>query len=833
MQKAYLLKLFLLVFTVSISWGQSPQKPTASEIYHNLQKLNFLGSVLYIAAHPDDENTRLISYFSNDVNARTAYLSLTRGDGGQNLVGPEIRELLGVIRTQELLAARRIDGGQQFFTRANDFGYSKDPEETLSIWNKEAVLGDVVRTIRKFKPDIIINRFDHRSPGTTHGHHTSSALLSVAAFDLVNDATKYPESASSYGIWQPRSLFFNTSWWFYGSRENFEKADKSKMVAVETGNYYPSLGLSNGEIASLSRSMHKSQGFGSTGSRGTETEYLEWLKGTMPPNAKNIFDGIDTSWSRLEGGKAIGDILLPIEAHFNFNDPSAHVPDLVKAYALLKKLPDSHWKGIKMEALKQLIADCAGLFLEAISNEASVAPRGDVTVTVEAINRSNIPMQLNSVLSTVVSFPTTLKPTPLPYNESYSLQSTEYTFNVTQFSTPYWLEQPGSLGMYRVDDVNLIGLPERNQLFPVTFNVSIAGENIDFQRNITYKYNDPVKGEVYQPFDVLPVVTSSIPEKVIIFSNTDSKEIPVVITSGRENITGTVSLQHPKGWVVFPQEQAFSLGPKGATQTITFTVTPPKEQDEGFLKPLLQVGDVFSDKELVKIDYGYIPFQNVLVPSEAKVVRIPIEKKGEQIGYIEGAGDAIPESLKQIGYQVTTIPTAEITPEHLASFDAIVIGIRAYNTVPELQFKQTILNDYVANGGTLILQYNTSRGLVSTDLAPYPLKLSRDRVTDEQAAVSFLAPNHPVLNVPNKITPSDFEGWVQERGLYFPNEWDTAFTPILGMHDKGEPQMNGSLLVASYGKGVYVYTGLSFFRELPAGVSGAYRLFANLLSLGH
>ncbi|MEZ4779147.1 MAG: PIG-L family deacetylase [Flavobacteriaceae bacterium] len=823
---------FLLLLVSLCITAQTPKKPTASEIYHDLQKLNFLGSALYIAAHPDDENTRLISYLANDVKAQTAYLSITRGDGGQNLIGTELSELLGVIRTQELLAARRTDGGQQFFTRANDFGYSKHPDETLAIWNKEEVLGDVVQNIRRFQPDIIINRFNHRTPGSTHGHHTSSAMLSFEAWDLVGDASKYPNSAEKYGTWQPKRLFFNTSWWFYGSQENFEKADKSNLVSVETGNYYSSLGLSNGEIAALSRSMHKSQGFGNTGSRGSETEYVELLKGDMPKTS-NLFEGIDTSWSRLEGGEKIGAILYPIEENFNFKDPSVHIPKLMEAYELLQKLPESHWKTIKIASLKELIAQCAGLFLEAVSNQQTVAPKDNVKVTVEAINRSNADVKLNSVTSSVISFMAPLVVTPLKNNEKYTLESTEFTFSGKEFTAPYWLNEEGSLGMYTVADENLRGLPERTYLFPVTFNMTIAGKQISFERNITYKYNDPVKGEVYQPFEVLPVVTTSIPEKVLIFSTNEPKEVSVIVRAGRENINGTLSLQHPRGWEVFPQEQGFSLGAKGATQTLIFKVTPPKNQNEGYLKPLAQVGDSFSDKELVTIDYDHIPFQNVLLPSQAKLVRIPIEKRGQNIGYINGAGDAIPESLKQIGYRVTTIVPSEITSENLQHFDAIVVGIRAYNTVEDLAFKKEILNNYVAQGGTLIVQYNTSRGLVTEDFAPLPLKLSRDRVTDENATVTFLNPNHPVLNTPNKITSKDFEGWVQERGLYFPNEWDTAYTPVLGMHDKDEAATTGSLLVAKYGKGHFVYTGLSFFRELPAGVSGAYRLFANLLSLGN
>lgn len=828
----YYIICVLLISTFS-TFSQSPKKPSSSEIYHQLQKLNFLGSVLYVAAHPDDENTRLISYLSNDIKARTAYLSLTRGDGGQNLIGPELRELLGVIRTQELLEARKIDGGIQFFTRANDFGYSKNPKETLEIWDEQEIKSDVVAIIRKFKPDVIINRFDHRSPGSTHGHHTSSAMLSLNTFDDLNDSSQFSESAKTYGTWQPERLFFNTSWWFYGSRENFDKADKTNLVSVETGNYYTNLGYSNGEIAALSRSKHQSQGFGSTGSRGNQTEYLELLKGSLPSKKDDLFDGINTTWTRIEGGIAIGNILNAVEKDFNFKDPSSHLPQLMEAYALLEKTNDSHWKTIKTKELKELIAVSAGLFLEAVANQQTVAPKGDVTVTIEAINRSTASIKLHSISSSIISFPTTFAPTTLAYNEVYNIESVPNTFSHNSYTTPYWLENEGTMGMYKVTDQNLLGLPEREVVFPVTFNLSILGQSITFEKNIIYKYNDPVQGEIYQPFEVLPDATSTISEKVLIFSDEKPKDIPVVIKSGKTNVSGTVILQYPEGWDVFPKDQVFSIENKGATQTLIFTVTPPKEQSEGYLKPLIQVGDSYLEKELVTIDYDHISFQHILLPSQAKVVRIPIEKKGKLIGYINGAGDAIPESLKQIGYEVETIDPLGINANNLNNYDAIVLGVRAYNTILELAFKQQHLNNYVKNGGTLLAQYNTSRGLVTKDFSPLPMELSRERVTNEFSEVKLLAKNHPVLNSPNKITEKDFEGWVQERGLYFPNQWDNSFTPILEMSDAEEKPLQGSLLVSEYGKGYYIYTGLSFFRELPAGVAGAYRIFANLLSLGN
>jgi LmbE family N-acetylglucosaminyl deacetylase len=818
----------IIALSTAAVLAQQPQKPTASEIYHKLEKLNFLGSALYVAAHPDDENTRLISYLANDMHAKTAYLSLTRGDGGQNLIGPEIRKLLGVIRTQELLAARASDGGEQLFTRANDFGYSKHPDETLEIWNKDAVLSDVVRAIRTFKPDVIINRFNHRNPGSTHGHHTASAMLSFEAFDLVGDATKFPETAITYGSWQPKRLLFNTSWWFYGSKEKFEKADKSNLVSVETGNYYPALGLSNGEIASLSRSMHKSQGFGSTGTRGKQTEYLEFLKGEFPQDTTNIFDGINTSWSRIEGGVAIGKILNPLLDSFNFQDPSTIVPQLVEAYRLLKDTKQGHWRSIKLKELEELIVACSGVFLEAVANKESINPMGAYTLKVEAINRGANKITLSKI-TTASGLILSSKEIVLLSNEKENLEL-EVTSQNKVPSTAYWLKSKGTLGMYSAPK-DLIGLPQTPAAEQISFTLNIDNTALQILKDVVYKFNDPVDGEVYRPFNVLPKASASIAEKVLVFANENSQKVAVHVRAGKDNIEGTLQLNAPKGWVV-SSPQLFTLERQGETSTLWFTVTPPKNQSQGYLRPLIQIGDTYYDKELINIDYDHIPYQSVLLPSKAKVVRINIEKKGQHIGYIQGAGDGVGQSLEQIGYSVTNLDVTEISAQNLKKYDAVVVGVRAYNTIAALAFAQKELNKYVQAGGTMVVQYNTSHRLVTKQVAPYALSLSRDRVTDEFAPVTILDPNHPVLNSPNKITQIDFKGWVQERGLYFPNKWAEEFTPILAMNDKGAPQTKGSLLVARYGKGHYVYTGLSFFRELPAGVAGAYRLFANIISIG-
>lgn len=828
--RKFLLSFILSFLSFSISQAQKPVTPSSSEIFESIQKLNFLGSVLYIAAHPDDENTRLISYMSNHIKARTAYLSLTRGDGGQNLIGPEIRELLGVIRTQELLAARRVDGGEQLFTRANDFGFSKDPEETLNIWNKEEVLSDVVLAIRKFKPDIVINRFDHRTPGTTHGHHTSSAMLSFEAFDLANNKSAFPDLLKQASVWQPKRLFFNTNSWFYRSQEEFDKANQTNRLSFDIGVYYPLKGMSNNELASLASSQHLCQGFGRLSQRGSQKEYLEFLKGDALTSNENIFEGIDTSWNRVKGGKAIGDILYAVEDNFNFKNPSTHLPQLLEAYKLLQNMRDEHWKAQKTKEVKSIIEMCAGLYLEASAETPTSTLNQTMKVNIEALNRSSHSVILESIKQSdgkMVS-----KNLELKNNDSEKFETDYFISNNETYTSPYWLNKKGVLGMYNVENSELIGLPETPRNVVLDFNLKINNVPITISKPVIHRYSKPDKGELYRPFEIIPEASAKISEKVIIFNNDKQHDIHVIVKAGRDNLEGFVEINHPKDWNVFPEKQKINIVHKGEEQTVTFTIIPPKNQSEGYIKPIVHINDKDYTKELVEINYEHIPFQTVLLPSESKIVRLDIKKKGKNIAYIAGAGDVVPESLQQIGYHVLTINPENINAETLNRFDAVVVGIRAYNVVENLEFKQQVLFDFVANGGNMIVQYNTSRGLNINNIGPYPLKLSNDRVTDENAEVRFLNPEHPILNYPNKITQKDFEAWTQERGLYFPNSWDAKFTPILSMNDKNETPKDGSLLVAKHGKGYYIYTGLSFFREFLEGVSGAYRLFANMLSIG-
>ena len=830
MKKLSSVKLFVIFCFAQMSFGQQPVKPNSAAIYNQIEKLNFLGSVLYIAAHPDDENTRLISYLSNEKMARTGYLSLTRGDGGQNLIGPELREQLGVIRTQELLEARKIDGGEQFFSRANDFGYSKNPDETLQIWDKNEVLSDVVWAIRKFQPDVIINRFDHRSPGTTHGHHTSSALLSVESFDLANDATAFPNQLKWEKTWQPKRQFFNTSWWFYGSKEKFDAADKSNLSSLQIGVYYPSIGKSNQEIAALSRSCHQSQGFGSTGSRGEEMEYLEFLKGTSLNDKNNIFDGIDTSWNRVKGGTIVKELIQKILKEYDFKNPSLSLPNLVKVYSIVQLLEDEHWKTIKTEELKKVIAACSGLYLEGAAENQTATPNSILKVKIEAINRSDNSMILKSIVSMPegkkTSFNSELK-NNFVLNNNLTIQLPE---NLT-FTSPYWLNEKGTIGMYRVNEQQKIGFADFIREVKLVFNVEINGVEIPFERNVVYKYNDPTKGEIYNPLDIIPEITTSIIEKVALFNSNKSKNIGVKIKAGKDSEIGILKLDLPANWKVIPNEIAFALSKKGEEQMVQFEVFPPKNADEISVKAVAFVNGKSFDKEQININYDHISKQQILRTSEARFIKLDIKIGNEKIAYLMGAGDEVPKSLTQMGYEVTEINPTEITKEKLAYFDVLITGIRAYNTVKELKFKQEILFDFVKEGKTMLVQYNTTDELMTKNIAPFSIKISRDRVTEENAEVRFLTPEHPVLNFPNKITAKDFEGWKQEQGLYYPSEWDAAFTPILSSNDKGETPKNGALLIAKYGKGNYIYTGLSFFRELPEGVSGAYRLFSNLISI--
>lgn len=815
----------LLLCSSGALFSQKPDQPDAAAIYHQLQKLNTLGKVLYLAAHPDDENTRFISYCANEKNYQTAYLSLTRGDGGQNLIGPELREELGIMRTQELLAARRIDGGIQYFSRANDFGYSKTAEETLEIWDKDKILSDVVRVIRMFRPDIIVCRFPDNNYGG-HGHHTASTLLGIEAFDLAADAEAYPEQLESLDTWQVKRMVVNTGRWW----NDTISAEDPGVVVEDLGLYNPVLGTSYNEMAALSRSQHKCQGFGVIGQRGSQVEYFEHLKGE---EAKiSLFDGIGDDWSRIGDSGEIASLMEQILKSYDVASPSGIVSDLIVLREKIEALSDTDWQTIKLAEIDALIKNCLGLYLEAVAENPTAAPGDSIQITFEAVNRSPIPVSIVSIVSEQLSY-AEVKSSELRNNEVLEIKMRTKSHADVPVSQPYWLVDPGTLGTYTVTDPALIGKAENDPAVEFTLEVDIQGKKIKYPVPLVYKYRDPVEGEAYKPFYLVPPITLNFKDDIQVFYN-EVKENTLTVRANSEDQKGTLSIKGPKGFAIEPRAVSIDLEKAGEEMDIPLVIIPSGEASQGDMKASFDiVNGQTMDQSLVQISYDHIPDQIYLPGAACRVVNIDLKKRGEQIGYVEGAGDVIPEVLSSIGYEVQILSEGDLKSMDLQAFDAIVLGIRALNTQDRIDYMMPLLLNYCEKGGTLVLQYNTSYRMKTSTFAPYPLQLSRDRVTQEDAPVEFLLPDHPVLNHPNKLTKADFDGWVQERGLYFPDEWDEQYEAILRWNDKGESPKDGSLLIADYGEGHYIYTGISLFRELPAGVPGAYRLLANLVSYGH
>jgi len=824
------MKLSSIIFALFLGQfihAQTSPELSSSEILLGLKKLNKVGSVLYIAAHPDDENTRLLGFLATDKNFRTGYLALTRGDGGQNLIGKEQGDALGLIRTQELLDARRTDGAEQFFTRANDFGFSKNPEETFTIWNKDSILADVVLAIRKFKPDVIICRFPTTGEGG-HGHHTASAILAMEAFDLAADPTKFPEQLKNTEVWQAKRIFWNT---FNFGGNNTTSPDQLK---VNVGTFNVLTGKSYGEVAATSRSMHKSQGFGSAKQRGENIEYFKLLKGEKADN--DLFENINTSWTRFAATADLDKLTADCIAQYDTQHPEKSIPSLVAIYNKLKALDDKdpsirYWKNLKLAACEKLIIQCAGLWMEAYSDDFSAVPGNEVKITAQIIARNPVDVKLNSI-----SFfnQTTLNSNKklLP-NQMEIVEQTEKINENTPYSTPYWLVEPHTVGMYTVKNEQLIGKPENDPAEQVVFDVTIEGLNLKIKRGIVYKHTDPVKGEVYRPFEILPPATVNISDKVFVFSATTAKEVAFTIKANEDNVSGTVNVVVPTGWTMEIKNPAFQLAKKGDETTVIGMLTPKEKSEDGQLNVTLAIGEKIYTKSITRIEYDHIPYQFILADATAKVVHLDLKKTGNAIGYIPGAGDNVVECLTQIGYKVTILTNELLAQEDLSKFDCIVTGVRAYNTNDRLPIYYDKLMEYVHNGGNLVVQYNTNNRIapIETKIGPYPFTISRDRVTDDNAKVDFINPKQVVLNSPNVITQKDFEGWIQERGIYFATDLDKSYETVFSMHDPNEKPSQGSLIIGKYGKGNFVYTGLVFFRELPAGIPGAYRLFVNLLSL--
>ena len=823
----------ILLLLVTFSLAAAAGAKDAAHLQLSLRRLNHVGGALYVAAHPDDENTALLSWLASDRLVRTAYLSVTRGDGGQNLIGQETGPLLGVIRTHELLQARRIDGAEQMFTRAIDFGYSKNPTETLSIWGHDAVLADVVWAIRRFQPDVIITRFPTTGEGG-HGHHTASAMLAEEAFVAAADATKFPEQLRYVQPWQARRIYWNR--FSFGRPIDPNDPSVAKSLRVDLGKYNPLLGRAYTEIAAESRSQHKSQGFGSAERRGSVLNYFDHRGGA--PATTDMFEGVDTTWARYPGGAPLSALLTKAANEFDEDHPQKSIPVLIEAYAIAKQLAardeyaNMPWLAQKIRDINDAIRDCAGIAVDIAAADSATTRGGELPVSVTVVNRSDYPFRL-AMIGSLYATKSVAPGTPLENNKPVKTDITLKLPAGRAYSQPYWLAGNPSKGLYAVEDQRLVGQPDNPAELPIVVTLDDPQANtFFFSSNAVHRRTDPVKGEVIRDVDVVPLVSLKTSTNVYIFPDAKPRNVAVWMRSFGAT-EGTLRLNMPQGWKATPESVPVKFAKKGEESQALFTVTPPAGESTGGFRAELTTADGVLYEGVVELDYPHIPAQRILGDATAKLVRADIKHRGTRVGYIMGSGDDVPEILRQVGYEVTLLTDADLDRGDFSSYDAVVAGIRAYNTRDRLELAHEKLMKYVENGGTMVVQYNTANQL--DDLAvpvpgPYPFKITRDRVTVEEAPVTLLAADHPVLTAPNRITAKDFEGWVQERGLYFTNEWDQRYTPLLATNDPGEPEKQGGLLVAKHGKGAFVYTGMAWWRQLPAGVPGAIRAFVNLVS---
>jgi LmbE family N-acetylglucosaminyl deacetylase len=828
------------------------QPAPAGEIQQALLKLNELGTVLTIAAHPDDERSELLAYFSQGRHMRAAYLSVTRGEGGQNLLGPEQSAALGLIRTQELLDARRIDGAEQFFTRAIDFGFSKTADEAIAKWGHAAVLSDMVWVIRRYRPDVIVLGFSG-TPADGHGHHQASALLGKEAYEAAGDPARFPEQLRYVQPWKAAKLvraggFFGGVAGGRGGRGGTAPEAAVPPIApiaqIDTSGYNSILGYSYAQLATISRSQHRSQGLGAMGVGGgmgggrgpggpAPSGAAPAPEAPAAP-APDLFDGIEHSWKRLPGGAAIDAIFSQAIREFDWQHPDRTIPLLAKARPLVAAISDPLAK-IKLAELDETIARCAGIWADAQAREGNVAPGSHVAVAMTVVAREPVATSVQSIAAENVW---TGKPWTAP-DAAAGQRIPDYDLEVPAsqpYSQPYWLVKPPEAGAYTVDNQLLIGLPD-TPVERMRIRLTVAGTPIELVRPVLYRYNDRLEGEKVRPLTVVPPVAVNLPlspdditNQVLLFPRHAARGLRVTVKAEVANAAGSLRLDVPAGWKAEPSSQPFRLAAIDDQQELTFQVTPPAGETAGTLHAVATVGGKEIAAGMAFISYAHIPQQNVFPPSDVKLIRSDIAVTARRVGYIMGAGDEEPDALRQLGLEVTLLGDEDLRAGDLSRFDAIVAGVRAYNVRPDLRAYQSRLLDYVSNGGTYVVQ-NVRENV--PNIGPYPFTISTGnsaRVTVEEAPVTFTHPDSALLQKPNKIGPRDFEGWVQERGTYFLTQWDPRYETVLSTNDPGEKPLEGGELWTRYGKGIFIYTAYVWFRELPAGVPGAYRLFANLLS---
>jgi LmbE family N-acetylglucosaminyl deacetylase len=824
--------VFLLALPPLIAQQNVPF-PGAIEVEQSLHKLNNLGTVLMIAAHPDDEQTAVLAYFARGRSMRTAYLSLTRGEGGQNLIGPEQGPVLGVIRTQELLAARKIDGAEQFFTRAIDFGFTKTAAETFEKWGHERILSDVVWVIRRYRPDVVILVFSG-TQADGHGQHQVSAILGKEAFDAAGDASRFPEQLKFVEPWHAKRLVRSN----FGGRgaaalpPGFTPPQFPALPPAgqaETGDFNPVLGYSYQELATMSRSMHHSQGTGAVRHPGAGTTEFGLVAGA--PVSKDLFEGIDTTWNRLPGGAAVGPLMAEAVRAFDFAHPEKSLPALTKARPLVAAMSDPLAK-VKLKELDEAIALCAGLYVEAEAKQPDVSPGASLAVTTTVLNRSSARVTLDSgSVQGIWNEPLAMKPATLGYNQSTTIEFERAVPVAQPYSQPYWLVKPPNGDVYQVDDQMLIGVPDALPAMQMRLKLTVDGAPIEVTRAVRTHYAPRAEGERVRPLAIVPAAAVNLPDAVAVFPAVAPHKVTVAVRANVVNTAGDLRLDLPAGWAATPKSRSFKLAAVGEEDQLTFEVTPPAADTVATLHAVASVNGREIANGMNTISYPHFPPQTLFPPSSAKLVRANIDVKVHKVGYIMGSGDQMPDALRQLGLEVTLLTRSDLEQGDLARFDAIVAGVRAYNVRADLKANQSRLMNYVRNGGTYVVQYqNAEPGL---NMGPYAMTIpgtNRYRITVEDAPMTFPNADSALLQYPNHIGPADFEGWIQERAVYVATEWDKNYQTVMASQDPGEEPMAGGELWTHYGKGVFIFTAYDWFRQLPAGVPGAFRLFANLLS---
>lgn len=809
----------ILLFVSYSAHAQQYRPANSADIYNGLERLNVLGTVMYLAAHPDDENTRLISYLVHHDHVRTVYLSLTRGDGGQNILGTEQGSALGLIRTYELIEARKIDGAEQVFTSALDFGFSKSPEETFHFWDKADLARQVARAFQKYRPDVVICRFPTTGEGG-HGQHTASAIIAQEAYALQKSA---PSPNSKEKPWLPTRLLFNA--FRFGDRSTI----KEDQFKVPINQYDPLLGEGYGEMAGRSRSIHKSQGAGTPQVVGIEDERFAVMEGL--PMTKSLYDNVDVSWARV-GRQDIGDKIRRVIKDFEFTRPALSVPALLEIRKEIVTVADPFWRAQKLNEIDGLILSCAGFMGEAVCDMPEAVPGSVVPLQLKLIARAEGTVQVQAIDFHGATGEG--RPAALVNLENDKAETLPFTLRLADSlrpTSPYWLENEALPGAYRYDQARFKGLPEAPNALYCSVTLRLQGQDIEVKIPISYKKLDPVKGDVVQPLRIVPRFSLFPLQPLTVYEPGKPAKVGLRIVAYSDAPSLTLKARYGKASV---WELPLGKMTKGQDTLLSLSIPTLGWAHAGGdnLDFFLSDGSGTYDKGVHVIQYPHLPDLQYLRPARLRAIARNWETRAKKVGYVAGAGDNVAAILGQCGLEVDMLTSLQFeNPSSLDAYDAILIGVRAFNVEKRLNAWMPQLLQYAERGGTLIVQYNTNQNLVAGPLGPYPFDVSRDRVTEEDALVT-IDTKSVLMSRPNTITSADFDDWVQERGIYFPTKWDARYKTPLSLHDTGEADLKSAILYAPYGKGNYIYTSLVFFRQLPAGNVGSIRLLMNLLSVG-